>query len=153
MLGKIIFWVLFIIVILVLIYMASNALDNMNVLYANLSKSWDRLKELMNLHFRLVVKEIDSDNQDLINILNRQSKIVKDEDFINAYYDLEKIILSCNFSDELRNELLNNSNEIEKNRKDYNDDALKMNNYVNSFPTNFLALVKRYKKWIYFREK
>jgi len=94
------------------------------------------------------IKEHKIKNKDIVNAINSFDVNTNPSDLINAYYKLNNML-----TDDMLDLVKMNTNKISKFRLEYNDKALKINNYIDFLPSTFTAHIHKFKKRVYFRDK
>ncbi len=169
-----------IIVIVFIIVLAIGALvmyilNNYNklVLLKNASVSvWNDINNILKIRFEYAtnyiaviapIVPVDIINR-LQDVTARYRMILTVEEHFSLYEQLEKVLMDAkiiiedkNFNDPnlvaWQQAFDDNKMQLNQLRNDYNNTILKINNCVESFPTNIIAKLFGFQKWVYFRNE
>ena len=155
--DKVIVITILLILIIIITVVIINIYNKLVILKNTLNKNWEELRGLISKRYELATRLINenegSDIQKLLNLVQRHSTAVSVDDVVNCYIDLEKEIPKYHMSQELMNAFNINRESFLKTREIYNNNVLKFNGIIKSFPVNILASVTGFSKWIYFRSE
>ena len=145
--------ILVVVLILIIAYIAYLIIvyNKMVDLDKEVNAMWDEFKDLLTKRMDTLnkyVKDNKVKNKDIVNTIKNFDVNTNPTDLVNAYYKLNTIL-----TEDMLDTVKMNTNKIAKFRLEYNDKALKLNNYVDFIPSTFTAHFHKFKKRIYFRDK
>jgi hypothetical protein len=150
MIWKILLVVLLVLIIIYIAYLIITY-NKMEDLDKEVNIMWNDFIDLLNKRMDTLNKYIKDNkikNKDIVNAVKNFDVNTNPTDLVNAYYKLNSIL-----TDDMLETVKMNTNKIAKFRLEYNDKALKLNNYIDFIPSTFTAHFHKFKKRIYFRDK
>lgn len=113
---------------------------------------WNRLRIAIEDQFKLVNANINlvENNDNLVDLINNYNLLVKPEDVMEAYLNLEKIIYALSESN-FKTTFIEKDKAINDNKVLYNNVLLRYNNTVSMIPGSYVAKIFGFHSGIWFR--